>query len=536
MPVVTRQEQRPGLAARAAAPFAGLGALAGLVAALVALGVAELVAAVVRPQASPVVAVGGSVIDAAPVWLKTFAIRTFGTNDKPVLIGSILVVLVLLALVTGALAVRRRAVGLAGVAVLGLVGAAAAVTRPAAGPPDVLPSLLGAAAGSFALVLLLRRLPAAAAADGADVAAVAARDDVPVDEARRRFLVAGLLTAAAGVAAGAVGRLVTGRRSGVAAARADVRLPMPVTEAAPVPRGTDLKIPGLSPFRTPNKDFYRVDTALVVPQVPTQGWTLRVHGMVEKEIELDFDQLLARDMVERDITLTCVSNEVGGKYVGTARWLGAPLADLLDEAGVDPDADMILSRSTDGMTISTPTAVVLDGRDALLAVGMNGEPLPATHGFPCRMVVPGLYGYASATKWLTEIELTRFGAVEAYWTERGWAEKAPITTMSRIDTPKPFAKVQPGRVAVAGVAWAQHRGIDRVEVRVDEGPWEPARLAAVPSIDTWRQWVWEWDARPGSHTLEARATDADGVPQTPRRADPFPSGATGWHSTVVTVA
>jgi DMSO/TMAO reductase YedYZ molybdopterin-dependent catalytic subunit len=257
--------------------------------------------------------------------------------------------------------------------------------------------------------------------------------------------------------------------------------------------------------------------------------------MVRNELDLDFAALLRRDLVERDITLTCVSNEVGGRYAGNARWLGAPLADLLDEAGVDPAADMILSTSVDGMTISTPTGVVMDGRDAILAVGMNGEPLPAEHGFPVRMVVPGLYGYVSATKWVVDLELTRFADAEAYWTERGWAEKAPVKTMSRIDTPRPFSRLSPGRVAVGGVAWAQHRGVDRVEVRVDEGPWQQAELAPVPSVDTWRQWVWRWDARPGTHTLEVRATDADGLAQTAERAEPFPSGATGWHSTTVTV-
>lgn len=519
MPCVTRDDRsRRGRTLR--------GALSGLVAAFVALGVAELVAALVRPQASPVVAVGGAFIDATPVWLKDFAIRTFGENDKPVLIGSILVVLVLLSLVTGALAVRRLVFGLAFVALLGLTGAVAAATRPAAQALDVLPSLVGGALGSAALVLLLRRVPGAESAT----------EETQGDGGRRRFLLAGLAAAGVGVAAGSVGRFVTARRSDVAASRAEVSLPEPSGRATPVPRGSDLKLDGLSSFRTPNDDFYRVDTALVVPQLSTEEWGLRIHGMVEKEIELDFDQLLSRELVERDITLTCVSNEVGGPYVGNARWLGAPLADLLDEAGVDPKADMILSTSVDGMTISTPTAVVMDGRDALLAVGMNGEPLPPTHGFPVRMVVPGLYGYVSATKWLVDIELTRYDEVEAYWTERGWVEKAPIKVMSRIDTPKPLAKIKPGRVAVAGVAWAQTRGIEKVEVRVDEGDWNEAELAAVPSVDTWRQWVWKWEATPGTHRFEVRATDKDGTTQTEERSRPFPSGATGWHSTVVTVA
>ena len=497
------------------------GALAGLLAALAALAVAELAATLVRAQASPVIAVGGSVIDATPTPLKEFAVREFGTNDKPVLIGSILAVLVLLALVTGALAVRHRAVGLAGVALLGLVGAAAAATRPDAQALDPAPSLVGAVAGAGALILLFRPLTGT--------------HQVTNDERRRQLLVTGLWVAAAAVAAGTVGRLLNSRRGDVSASRAAVDLPAPASAAKPVPNGAELKLDGLSSFVTSNKDFYRVDTALVVPQVPTDGWTLKVHGMVDKEIELDFDQLLARDLVERDITLTCVSNEVGGKYAGNARWLGALLAPLLEEVGVHDGADMLLSRSTDGMTIGTPTAVVMDGRDAMLAIGMNGQPLPAEHGFPVSMVVPGLYGYGSATKWLVDIELTRFDEATPYWTERGWAPKAPIKVMSRIDTPKPFAQLKRGRVAVAGVAWAQPRGIDMVEVRVDGGRWSRARLADVPSTDTWRQWVWEWDAAPGSHDIEVRATDRTGLTQPERRTAPFPSGATGWHSTAVTV-
>ncbi len=498
------------------------GALAGLLAALAALAVAELAATLVRAQASPVIAVGGSVIDATPTPLKEFAVREFGTNDKPVLIGSILAVLVLLALVTGALAVRHRVVGLVGVAVLGLVGAAASATRPDAQTLDPFPSLVGAVVGAMALILLLRPLT------GSHEATTGVR--------RRQLLVTGLWVAAGSLAAGTVGRLVNSRSGDVTASRAAVDLPAPASAAKPVPAGAELSLVGLSSFVTPNKDFYRVDTALVVPQVATDGWTLKVHGMVDKEIELDFAQLLRRDLVERDITLTCVSNEVGGRYAGNARWLGALLAPLLQEVGVHDDADMVLSRSTDGMTIGTPTAVVMDGRDAMLAVGMNGEPLPAEHGFPVRMVVPGLYGYVSATKWLVDIELTRFDKDTPYWTERGWAPKAPIKVMSRIDTPKPFAQLKAGRVAVAGVAWAQHRGIDKVEVRVDGGRWSTARLADVPSTDTWRQWVWEWDATPGPHDIEVRATDSTGTTQPAKRAAPFPSGATGWHSTAVTVS
>jgi DMSO/TMAO reductase YedYZ molybdopterin-dependent catalytic subunit len=359
--------------------------------------------------------------------------------------------------------------------------------------------------------------------------------DDTTDEGRRHFVVTALGVGAASVAAAVIGRTLAARRTDISAVRDAVHLPTPTDAATPLPPGSDLRIKDLSAFTTPNGDFYRVDTALVVPRISTADWRLRVHGMVDRETEISFKQLLARGLVERDITLACVSNPVGGPYVGNARWLGVPLADLLREVGVSPDADMLLSRSDDGLTIGTPTAVVLDGRDALLAVGMNGQPLPLEHGFPVRMVVPGLYGYVSACKWLVELELTTFEAETPYWVERGWARRAPVKTMSRIDTPRSFQHVAAGRVPVAGVAWAQHRGIAKVEVRVDGGAWHEARLADVPSVDTWRQWVWQWDATAGSHTLEVRATDRTGATQPSRRTEPFPSGATGWASTEVRV-
>ncbi|NUU21112.1 MAG: molybdopterin-dependent oxidoreductase, partial [Streptomycetaceae bacterium] len=254
-----------------------------------------------------------------------------------------------------------------------------------------------------------------------------------------------------------------------------------------------------------------------------------------REIELDFAALTARPTIERDITLCCVSNEVGGPYIGTARWLGVPLADLLREAGVHPDADQLVSRSHDGMTIGTPTAVVTDGRDAMLAIGMNGEPLPVKHGFPVRMVVPGLYGYVSACKWIVEIEATRFADYDAYWVPRGWAPQAPVKTQSRIDTPKNMAKVRNGVVPIAGVAWAQHRGIEAVEVQIDDEPWQRAILADEDTVDTWRQFVLYWNARPGPHRIRVRATDKTGSTQTSKEADVAPDGATGWHTIAVNV-
>jgi hypothetical protein len=298
----------------------------------------------------------------------------------------------------------------------------------------------------------------------------------------------------------------------------------------------NLPVPGISPFVTPNAQFYRVDTALVVPQVDPANWTLRIHGMVEREVTLNFGELLRRPLNEAYITLCCVSNPVDGPYIGNAKWLGASLADLIREARPRRGADQLLCTSVDGFTSGTPLQVVLDGREALLAVAQNGAALPTAHGFPARLVVPGLYGYVSACKWVTDIEVTTFAAAQAYWVPRGWSQLGPIKTESRIDVPGNGASVKAGQVAVAGVAWAQHKGIDAVEVRVDKGPWHEATLAAVPGIDTWRQWTWQWAAAKGTHVIEARATDKTGYTQTSAIADLAPNGATGYPSSPVTVA
>jgi DMSO/TMAO reductase YedYZ molybdopterin-dependent catalytic subunit len=303
-----------------------------------------------------------------------------------------------------------------------------------------------------------------------------------------------------------------------------------------VPPGASLDVPGITPHLTPNTAFYRVDTALRVPDVPVEGWRLRVHGMVDHELDLTFEDLLGRRLVERRITLTCVSNPVGGGYVGNATWVGVPIHDLLAEAGVQDGADAVRSTSADGFTAGTPLPVLTDaGRGALVAVAMNGVPLPLEHGFPARMVTPGLYGYVSATKWLVELEVTRFADFKAYWTARGYGAQAPIKTSSRIDVPRSFARVQAGPTPVAGVAWSQDRGIAQVQVRVDGGGWHTAELADEDSLNTWRQWVWRWDAPRGNHTLEVRATDRTGSTQTPRRAPVAPDGSTGWDSVNVTV-
>ncbi|WP_306291666.1 molybdopterin-dependent oxidoreductase [Microbispora sp. GKU 823] len=352
---------------------------------------------------------------------------------------------------------------------------------------------------------------------------------------RRRLLTG----AAAGVAvagvAGLGGWLLSGSKDAELARRGVARmLPRAARPAAPIPAGADLRISGLTPFVTPNAEFYRVDTALVVPSVDPARWTLKIHGLVDRPVELTFADLLKRPLTEADVTLTCVSNEVGGPYAGNARWLGARLADVLREAGIRREADMLLSVSEDGWTCGTPVDVVMDGRDALLAVAMNGEVLPEAHGFPVRQVVPGLYGYVSATKWVTEIRVTRFDRDEAYWTPRGWAPRGPIKTQSRIDLPRDGDEVTAGRTTVAGVAWAQHRGVDAVEVRVDGGAWRQARLADVPGPDTWRQWSLDLDLTPGRHTISVRATDATGYTQTADEVPPAPDGATGLHTVTVT--
>ncbi|MGA5193158.1 molybdopterin-dependent oxidoreductase [Streptomyces exfoliatus] len=507
-----------------------LAALGGLVAAYVSLAVADLVASRVRPEAGPVLAIGDAVVDRTPAALKDWAIRTFGESDKAVLLLGILCLLALLALGIGLLALRHRLLGAAAVAVFGGLGALAAVSRPDSDSAlDAVPSIVGAAAGALLLYVLtgVLRAPGPGAA---------ARHD------RRLFLIVAASTGLAATGAAALGRTVASpAEEDAVASRAAVRLPRPASPAPPVPAGAQLNVPGISPFVTPNRDFYRVDTALVVPKVDAGRWRLRLHGSgVREEITLTLRELMARRTVERDITLACVSNEVGGPYVGNARWLGVPLADLLREAGVRPPseggpADQLVARSVDGMTIGTPVEDVMDGRDALLAFGMNGEPLPFTHGFPVRMIVPGLYGYVSACKWIESVELTTFDAYDAYWVPRGWAAEAPVKTQSRIDTPRPFGRPDAGTVMVAGVAWAQHRGIRRVEVRVDDGPWQDARLAAEDSRDTWRQWAYPWAAAPGRHTLTVRATDGTGATQPERRTDTMPDGAQGWHSVVVTV-
>jgi DMSO/TMAO reductase YedYZ molybdopterin-dependent catalytic subunit len=542
---------------------AAAGAAAGVLAAAVAIGAAQFAAGLGVPQSSPVLAVGQAAIDLAPPQVKDFAISAFGTNDKTALLGGILVILALYAALTGIVAVRRLAFGLAGLAVFAAVGLAAALTRPDATAGYVVPTLVGAAAGAVTLTLLARAAArlgfrAAPLPPGPAVPPSAlAPPDLPPDPfpvvragpayssldraddqsrwpARRWFVIWSGAAAGAAALGIAAGRNLTNEHD-VAAARAAIRFPRPAAPAPPLPPGSDLNIPGLTSFVTPDDSFYRVDTALLTPQVNPATWQLRIHGMVEREVTVTFADLLRLPLTEAWVTLTCVSDPVGGPYAGNAKWLGASLAGLIRQARPLAGADQLLSTSVDGYTSGTPLAVVLDGRNALLAVAMNGQALPIVHGFPVRMVVPGLYGYVSATKWVTDIEITTFASARGFWAQRGWSQQGPIKTESRIDVPVAGASLAPGRAQVAGVAWAQHKGIAAVEVRVNGGPWHEARLAAVPGIDTWRQWVWEWPAAPGNYLLEARATDETGYTQTAVQAQPQPNGASGYPSAQVAV-
>ncbi|MRH91136.1 molybdopterin-dependent oxidoreductase [Nocardia sp. SYP-A9097] len=509
----------------------------GIAAAAVTLGVAELVAVLISPDSTPLQAIGSSIVDHTPDGVREWVIQTFGTNDKLVLFISMGAVALIAAGIAGLVERAHRPIGSILFAALGLSAAVAAVTRSHASWTWALPSLLGACAGIMVLRTLIRRITDLDAAGESATDTEKPAAEVNSDTAlERRLVMRGIgIALGAGAAAGIVGRVLGARRRDVSGERAEVQLPPPAEPKVAVDPAADLRIPGLASYLTPNRDFYRIDTALTVPQVSKDDWSLRIHGMVDREIRITYADLGSRQAIEKLVTLTCVSNPVGGDLIGNASWLGYRLDELLAEAGPHADADMVLSRSIDGFTAGSPLAVLTDGRDAMLAVGMNGEPLPTAHGYPARLVVPGLYGYVSATKWVTELEITRFDRAQAYWTRRGWSARGPIKTGTRIDTPAGGSKPAAGKVTVAGVAWAQHRGIRAVEVRIDNGEWQPARLAAEPSVDTWRQWAFDWDATPGPHTIWARSTDGDGVVQTSDRVGEIPDGATGYASNFVRV-
>ncbi|MFJ2952037.1 molybdopterin-dependent oxidoreductase [Streptomyces sp. NPDC087226] len=500
------------------------GALVGLVAGGAGLAVGELVAVATGEASAPVAAAGDWAISITPTWLEQFAIRNFGTNDKTVLLIGVYVTLALAAVVDGVLARTRLTIASILTAVVGVAGAIAAVTRPAADTAALLPSLLAGLAAALVLhwltILSLKESAPSAEPSG-----------------RRRFVLGTLGTAAGALVAGYGGNLWIKKRYNVSEARAKVVLPTPAKVLPEPPASVHPDVSGLGPFFTPTSEFYRVDTALTVPRVDPRDWKLKIHGMVERPFEITFEELLSYRFEEHDMTLTCVSNPVGGPYMGNARWLGTSLASLLRRAGVRRGADMILSTSTDGMTIGSPVEAVLDGRQAMLAVAMNGETLPVKHGFPCRMLIPGLYGYVSATKWVTDLNITTYAASDAYWTPRGYSPQAPVKTASRIDVPRSGATVPAGTVVLAGTAWANHRGVAAVEVQIDNGEWREATLAAADTPDTWRQWSYQWENAPkGSHKVKVRATDGTGAVQTSAVQDVVPNGATGHHTVTVKVS
>lgn len=552
----------------------GAAALIGVTSAGVGVAAGHVVAAFVAPAASPLPAVGATVVDATPTPVREFAIRVFGPLDKTVLTGVIVLVVAALAVLAGILARRSLRQGLLLVGLLTLALVLAAMTRPGAAAVFALPGLVAGLVGGVALALQLRwaygprahlpavRLPTpheptsygstpesptpdgpgsgepgpggAAPAVPASIGGAAPGPRAATLDRRALFVETAGVVVAAGLAGWAGTRLIG--RGGVGGAVAPipaVTLPPVASPPPALPAGLETTVPGVSPLRTAIGDFYRVDTALSVPRPDPTTWTVSIGGRVAHPYALTMADLLAMPLVERDITLTCVSDPVGGPYCGSTRWTGVLVADLIRRAGPDPGADMVLSRSVDGFTASTPLAVLLDGRDAMIALGMDGRPLTATHGAPARLLTPGLYGYVGATKWLTELKVTTFAADTAYWTSRGWADHAPVRTATRIDTPA--GTINAGQVPIAGVAWATHRGIGRVEVQVDDGPWQPATLGPDVGLDYWRQWYLPWAAAPGRHVLRARAYDASGQVQTAEVADVLPDGATGYPVVDVTV-
>lgn len=490
-------------------------AIAGVLVGSAAIAVAELIAAFNPNWRNPLFTVGDRFISITPAWLKDFAIATFGTNDKIALLVGIGIFLAVFSAVVGIVALRHNLrFGLAGISLFALIGIGSVLVG-SGGILATTPTILGSVAAA-GLLVWFHGAPGTRSAS---------------DTNRRQFL-SQLGWATAGVVlVGGGGRFLGSRLFRV---NTDgTTLPGVAAPLSEIPAGTDFGVAGNSPFITSNADFYRIDTALSVPQISPDTYSLRIFGMVDEEVTLTYEDLLRRTQIESDITMTCVSNEVGGRLVGNARWQGIRLDEVLAEAGIDPAADQIVGRSVDDYTCGFPVEAAIDGRDAMIAIGMNGEALPFEHGFPARLIVPGLYGYVSATKWLKEIEITTFDAFDSYWVPRGWAQQAPIKTSSRIDTPGAFNSLS-GEVVIAGVAWAQTRGIGKVEVQIDEGEWQEAELAEALNKTTWRQWKLPWSVTPGRHTITCRATDEAGELQNEERARPMPDGSTGWHSVVVT--
>lgn len=494
-----------------------MAAIAGLTAGGLAVAIGMLVAAI-TDVVSPIDAVGSEVIDRTPLWLKERAIEWFGTNDKLALRIGIVIILAGAAALIGVASIRRPWVGLVGFMAFGFIGALAAGHRPGQTPGAVVPSIIGATVGALVLRRATRPTPIE----------VPGPSKAPLGWDRRRFLFTSGAAGVAAVAAAGVARsLENGRIDDLRAATQDSLPPTGSSLLDEIPAGATVS--PVTPFITPADDFYRIDTALSFPRADRAKWSVQIKGMVDTPLTLTYDDLLALPQEERIVTLCCVSNEVGDEYVGNAVWRGVLLKDLLDRVGVQPGAEQVFSTSLDGWTCGFPVELATDGRDAMIALGMNGAALPLEHGWPARLVVPGLYGYVSATKWLSSIELTTWDQ-QGYWVPRGWARLGPIKTQSRIDVPRGGSTVAAGPQKIAGIAFAQHTGIAKVEVRIDDGEWQEARLATDVTDDAWRQWVLDWQAPRGEHTIAVRATDKSGYTQTDERAPVAPDGATGHHT------
>lgn len=501
-------------------------AVAGGLAAGGGIVVGQALTNALHARATPIQSFAEVVIAKTPGSLADALIHLVGRNDKPILVDGTIVVTVLLGVLAGVLSARRLWPGMLLFAVMGAIAFAATVGHGVGGGSggglvDVLPVAGGVVTWFVVLSLLVEaaRPPTVARADAA--------------LSRRAFVLKAGGVALGALVVGVGGQFLGRSRRTVEAARARLRLP--ITQQSP-PAGAQGGLSGLTSWQVPNASFYRIDTALVLPAVDPDQWQLRIHGMVDHEMRLSFADLIGRRITQAWVTICCVSNPVGGPLIGNAWWSGVRIADLLHEAGVHPAATAVKQTSADGWTCGTPIQALTDGRNAMLAVGMNGKPLPIEHGFPVRMIVPGLYGYVSACKWLVDLEVTTFRAFSAYWTQRGWSPRGPVKTESRIEVPGGFTTVPAGTVRVGGHAWAQHTGIAKVEYRLDGAPWRDAELGRVPSVDTWVQWVGTVQVPKGRHTLAVRATDKSGYTQTAVRHGVIPNGATGWHTVQFTAS
>jgi DMSO/TMAO reductase YedYZ molybdopterin-dependent catalytic subunit len=507
--------------------FRGAWSTAGLVAGFAGLATSYFVAMAMTIRDSPVVAVAEGVIRLTPGPVAEKVISVLGHRDKPFLVGVILVLVALLFVWAGRLAARAWWAPLFVFVPLAVLGAVAVSAQRGASSLDVLPVAVGFVTWLICLSLLTEPLRRAAAAEG-EAARPAGERPGPVVRSRRSFLLRGAAIAAAAVALGAAGRVVGRGRRHVEETRRLLRLPG-VTSPV-VPARARIGLDGISPWMTPADEFYKIDTTIVAPAIEPVDWQLRIHGMVDRELVLSYQDLLDRRFTEGWVTLNCVSNPVGGPLIGNAWWGGVRLAGLLREAGVHPDADALKQTSDDGWTCGTPLAALTDNRNAMLAIAMNGEPLPIDHGFPVRTIVPGLYGYVSACKWVVDIEVTQFSQFSAYWTERGWGERGPVKLSSRIDVPASGGELSAGTARIGGVAWAQHVGVDAVEVALDGGDWQPAEISHPPTDDSWVQWAASVDVAPGDHVVRVRATDRNGLVQTGVERGVLPDGSTGWHA------